>query len=125
MNVIRLIPIILAWLPHAIAAVTVIEAVLGPGKTGAEKKQLVLAYLQSTADKLGLPWGEQAVNAIGLVIDAIVGILNFIGTFRHTAEEEPEITQAANLMAASAPVAIKTVDEDAALTHFKNQLRVE
>jgi hypothetical protein len=128
MNVLRLIPVILAWLPHAIAAVAVIEAVLGPGKTGAEKKKLVLDYLQSTATKLGLPWGEQAVRAVDLVIDAIVGIMNFIGAFRHTAEEEPEIVQvAATIAAASKSVTAATVNavDDSALTAFKNKLRVE
>jgi hypothetical protein len=127
MNVIRLIPILLAWLPHAIAAVAVVEAVLGPGKTGAEKKKLVLDYLQSTASKLALPWGEQAVAAIGLVIDAVVGILNFIGAFRHTADETPEIKQAAAVVSAAAPAfatkSVAAVDE--ALTQFKQQLRVE
>ena len=128
MNVIRLIPIILAWLPHAIAAVAVIEAVLGPGKTGAEKKKIVLEYLQSTAAKLGLPWGEQAVKAIELVIDAIVGIMNFIGAFRHTAEEEPEIVEAAASIAAvskTPDVALANAVADPVLAAFKNQLRVE
>lgn len=122
MTILRLIPLILAWLPHAIAAVTVIEAVVGPGKTGAEKKALVLAYLRSTAEKLGLPWGDSAVKAIELAIDAIVGIMNFIGQFRHTAEEEPEITAAATTLAAAS---VSAPDRDEVLAAFKNQMRLE
>lgn len=128
MNVLRLIPLVIAWLPHAIAAVTVIEAVIGPSKTGAEKKKLVLDYLRSTSLKLGLPWGDSAIKAIELAIDAIVGIMNFIGQFRHAADEEPEVAAAAAVVANvrnAFPAASTALEDDAALTAFKHQMRLE
>ena len=45
MAFLKWIPTALAWLPHVIAGIVVIESVLGPGKTGAEKKQAVLAWI--------------------------------------------------------------------------------
>lgn len=124
MNVLQLVPLVLAWLPHVIAAVSVVEAVFGSGKSGSEKRALVIDFLRSTAEKLHLPWGDAAIRAIELVIDAVVGILNFVGAFRHGVDVEPEVQQAARLMA-SAPASTSNVAlDDPALIEFKNRLRV-
>jgi hypothetical protein len=75
------VPILIAWLPEIIKAVTIIEAVLDPKVPGAEKKQAVMAYLSQVAEKSKLPWGDQAVEVISSVIDTVVGIFNFLRVF--------------------------------------------
>lgn len=119
MRYLQFIPIILAWLPHVIAGIAVVESVASKDTTGARKKELVLDYLRATALRLGLSWGEQAVKAIELLIDAAVTILNLVGVFKHDAETEPDVAEAKR----DAPVRIATatVNDDPALTAFMEQ----
>ena len=119
MRYLQFIPIILAWLPHVIAGIAVVESVANKDTTGAEKKQLVLDYLRATALRLGLSWGEQAVKAIELLIDAAVTLLNLVGVFKHETDSEPEVVEAKK----DAPVRIATatVNDDPALSAFMEQ----
>jgi hypothetical protein len=88
------IPILIAWLPKIIEAVTVIEAVLDPKTSGPEKKHAVLAYLSDVAKKTKLPWGDQAIQVIDSVIDTVVGILNFLRIFTHRGDKPAEVVEA-------------------------------
>jgi hypothetical protein len=81
MAVFKLIPLILKWLPHVVTAVSLIE-VLASDKPGAEKKRAAMAWLEKTSAKLNLPWGGQAVNVVGNLVDASVGVANLVGAFR-------------------------------------------
>jgi len=95
------IPILIAWLPEIIKAVTIIEAVLDPKTPGAEKKQAVLAYLSQVAEKTKLPWGEQAIGVVSSVIDTVVGILNFLRVFSKAADKPAEVTDAEPIVTAA------------------------
>lgn len=121
MRYLQYIPLIIAWLPHVIAGVAVVEGVSSKAVTGAKKKELVLDYLRATALRLGLSWGEQAVKAIELLIDATVTILNLVGVFKHGANEAPEVNEAK----ADAPVRIATasVNSDPELLAFMERMR--
>ena len=120
MRYLTFIPIILAWLPHVIAGVAVVEGVASKETTGEQKKKLVLDYLRTTATKLGLAWGEQAVKAIELLIDAAVMILNLMGVFKHSDDAEPEVLEAK----ADAPVTASTsVNSDPSLVAFMERTR--
>lgn len=120
MRYLTFIPIILAWLPHVIAGVAVVEGVASRETTGEQKKKLVLDYLRATATRLGLTWGEQAVKAIELLIDAAVMILNLAGVFKHADVTEPEVQEAK----ADAPVRTATVNDDPDLVAFMERQRV-
>lgn len=120
MRFLTLIPIILAWLPHVIAGVAVVEGVASKETTGEQKKKLVLDYLRATATRLGLTWGEQAVKAVELLIDAVVTILNIAGVFKHTNATEPEVLEAK----ADAPVTASTrMNSDPELVAFMERTR--
>lgn len=122
MRYLQYIPIIIAWLPHVIAGVAVVEGVTSKETTGAQKKALVLDYLRATATRLGLAWGEQAIKAIELLIDAAVMILNLAGVFKHSAETEPDVLEAQ----ADAPIqlALQSVNAaDPALEAFMERTR--
>jgi hypothetical protein len=121
MRYLQFIPIIIAWLPHVIAGVAVVEGVASKTVTGAEKKTLVLDYLRATALRLGLAWGDQAVKAIELLIDAAVTILNMLGVFKHDDVIEPEVQEAK----ADAPVRIATatVNSDPELLAFMERTK--
>jgi hypothetical protein len=122
MKFLQFVPLILAWLPHVIAGVAVVEGVTSKSTTGAEKKRLVLDYLRATALRLGLAWGDQAVKAIDLLIDAAVTILNLAGVFRHDEDADPVVTEAR----ADAPVraATRSAAEDPELAAFMERTRV-
>lgn len=123
MKLFTLVPILLAWLPEIIKAVAIFEAVLDPKTPGAEKKAAVMAYLSDVAAKSKLPWGPQAVELIGGIIDTVVGILNFIGQFRHKKDMDPEEVEAISTAATVSPslvaekVAVKA-EQDEALDAF-------
>lgn len=122
MRYLTFIPIILAWLPHVIAGVAVVEGVVSKDTSGEAKKKLVLDYLRATATRLGLSWGEQAVKAIELLIDAAVMILNLAGVFKHADVTEPEVLEAQD----DAPVktaTVKPVNSDPELTAFMERTR--
>lgn len=122
MRYLTFIPIILAWLPHVIAGVAVVEGVVSKDTTGEAKKKLVLDYLRATATRLGLSWGEQAVKAIELLIDAAVMILNLAGVFKHSDVTEPEVLEAKD----DAPIktaTVKLVNSDPELTAFMERTR--
>jgi len=101
MKLFAVVPILLAWLPEIVKAVAIFEAVLDPHTPGSEKKSTVMAYLSQVAAKSKLPWGTQAVAVIGSVIDTVVGVLNFIGTFQHKADMDAEEVKQ---VAAASPV---------------------
>jgi hypothetical protein len=123
MKLFTLVPILLAWLPEIIKAVAIFEAVLDPKTPGAEKKAAVMAYLSDVAAKTKLPRGPQAVELIGGIIDTVVGILNFIGQFRHKKDMAPEEVEAISTAATVSPalvaekVAVKA-EQDEALDSF-------
>jgi hypothetical protein len=129
MNVFRLVPLVIAWLPHVIAAVSVVEAVFGSGKSGVEKRELVLSFLRRVSSQLGLPWGDRAVEAVALTIDAVVGILNLVGTFRHASAVEEDVA-AASVVVARASVGSAVVPSspnaivDVELAEFERRMRV-
>lgn len=106
MALFKLIPLILKWIPHVITAVSLVE-VLASDKPGAEKKKAAMQWLEKTAAKMQLPWGGQAVQVVGNLVDASVGVANLVGAFR-TKEE------------ALKPV-IAAAQHDAELEAFLNQ----
>lgn len=126
MKLFTLVPILLAWLPEIIKAVAIFEAVLDPKTPGPEKKAAVMAYLSDVAAKSKLPWGPQAVQLIGGIIDTVVGILNFIGQFRHKKDMDPEEVEAMSAAAAVSPalvaekVAVKAEQDEALDTFLRN-----
>jgi hypothetical protein len=127
MKVFSLIPVLLAWLPEIIKAVAIFEAVLDPRTPGKDKKAAVMAYLSGVAAKTKLPWGPQAVELIGGIIDTVVGILNFIGQFRHKEDMAPEEVEAFSVAAtvSSAAVAEKVAvkaEQDEVLDEFLGKL---
>lgn len=91
MTFLKYIPLFLLWIKPAIGAVMTIEALFGGGLSGPEKKARVLEYLKELNDtKLKLPWGDDALNIIGNIIDSVVWFLNKYGFFTHNSEEKPE-----------------------------------
>ena len=99
MNVFQWLGLAMKWGPHVISAVYLIESLFGPGMTGPEKKEAVMAWLREQQQKLGLPWGEQALTVISNLIDTVVGLLNLLGVFRHKKDEATEVIVAAGVMA--------------------------
>lgn len=123
MKLFALVPVLLAWLPEIIKAVFIFEATLDPKTPGPEKKAVVMAYLGEVAAKSKLPWGPQAVELIDGIIDTVVGILNFIGQFRHKKDMDPSEVEAISTAstASSALVAEKVAvraEQDEALDAF-------
>ena len=121
MRFLQFVPLIIAWLPHVIAGIAVVESVASNGKSGAQKKEIVLDYLRATALRLGLSWGDQAVRAIDLLIDAAVTILNLLGIFKHEEEEALDVAEARR----DAPI-LKVVEaslDDDALISFMERTR--
>lgn len=90
MNFFRSIPMMTRWLPVVYSAVVVIEEIVGPGRTGEEKKALALGWLREQSDRLGLPWGPQAIEILSDLIDTVVGVMNFLGEFRHAGDHTDE-----------------------------------
>ena len=82
MQFLKMVPIVLRWLPHVVGAVSLIE-VFASQKSGAEKKVAAMAWLQRTSDKMNLPWGPKVAPVVSGLIDAAVGIANLVGHFRH------------------------------------------
>ena len=99
MNVFQWLGLAMKWGPHVISAVYLIESLFGPGMTGAQKKEAVMAWLREQQEKLDLPWGEQVIVVIGNLIDTVVGILNLLGVFRHKDEEAEDVLVAADEVA--------------------------
>lgn len=121
MRFLQYIPLILAWMPHVIAGVAVVEGVASRETTGAQKKALVLDYLRATALRLNLSWGDQAVRAIELLIDAAVTILNLLGVFQHDADVEPVVAEAR--VDAPVRVAVQSVVNDPELVAFMERTK--
>jgi len=90
MNFFRSIPMMTRWLPVVYSAVVVIEEIVGPGRTGEEKKALALSWLREQSDRLSLPWGPQAIEILSDLIDTVVGIMNFLGEFRHAGDHSED-----------------------------------
>lgn len=126
MKLFTLVPVLLAWLPEIIKAVTIFEAVLDPKTPGAEKKATVMAYLSQVAAKSKLPWGPQAVEVIGGIIDTVVSVMNFLNKFRHKADvpaEEVEAASAASIPQAEVKTQVaKAAEGDEVLDEFLGKL---
>lgn len=97
------LPLVLAWLPHVLTGVTLFEGLLDRNTSGADKKAAVLAWLSTLAEKSGLPWGEAALEVISGLIDTVVSVLNFVGSFTHKADDPPGLS---NAPAAADPVVV-------------------
>jgi len=82
MNFLRLAPTLVTWAPFVYGAVILVEQIVGPGRTGEEKKVLVLSWLSRQAREFDLPWGEAAIAVLDDLIDAAVGLMNLLGYFR-------------------------------------------
>jgi len=123
MRYLTYIPIFLAWLPHVIAGIAVVEAVGDKTLTGERKKKAVLDYLRATATKLNLAWGDSAIKAIELLIDAAVTILNLLGVFKHKDDVPPEVEEAK--VDAPVRIATNTVNGDPELIAFMERTRVQ
>lgn len=126
MKLFTLVPVLLAWLPEIIKAVTIFEAVLDPKTPGAEKKATVMAYLSQVAAKSKLPWGPQAVEVIGGIIDTVVSVMNFLNKFRHKSDvptEEVEAASAASIPQAEVKTQVaKAAEGDEVLDEFLGKL---
>jgi len=96
MNIFSRISLIFTWLPFVVSAVSVVEAMFNPATPGADKKAAALAYLSTVAEKIGLPWGDAAVEVISNLIDTVVTIANFIGRFVKGADASPEDVEVLN-----------------------------
>jgi len=126
MHILRFIPIMLAWLPHVVAGIVMIESVVGKSTNGREKKALVLEYLKATAGKLHLTWGDTAITALSMLIDSVVLIMNIVGGFKHKDQEDPEVSEARDSLPSNAYlVNIKTVGEDPELQNFVDKMRAK
>jgi hypothetical protein len=84
-NVLKVIPMVIRWIPHVITAISLVEVLAGD-KPGAEKKTAVMAWLEGTSKKLKLPWGESVIAVVGNLVDAAVGIANLVGFFKDPPE---------------------------------------
>lgn len=126
MKLLTLVPVLLAWLPEIIKAVTIFELVLDPKTPGAEKKATVMAYLSQVAAKSKLPWGPQAVEVISGIIDTVVNVMNFLKKFGHKDDMPAEEVDAAS--AAAIPQAevrtqvVKAAEGDEVLDEFLGKL---
>jgi hypothetical protein len=93
MNFLKVIPIIIRWLPHVVTAISLVE-VLASDKPGAVKKQSVMAWLERTSSKLNLSWGPAVVTTVGNLVDAAVGIANLVGYFKDQPEAiKPDLSE--------------------------------
>lgn len=90
LQVLSMIPKILTWLPLVITGVSVVESMLGSGLSGEEKKKAVLAWLREAGQQANLPWTDSAISTLSTLIDAVVGLFNFLGIFRKKEEVAPE-----------------------------------
>lgn len=86
-----LIPQLVALVKGVLELVRTAEDFVAGGQRGAQKRELVLALLD-TALELGIKLGLPEVRGIdrtkvrevaGTVVDALVGVLNTLGLFRH------------------------------------------
>jgi hypothetical protein len=81
MGALKMIPLVLRWLPHVVSAVSLIE-VLASDKAGPEKKRAAMIWLQRTSEKMNLPWGPQVMQVLSHLVDASVGVANLVGYFK-------------------------------------------
>jgi hypothetical protein len=88
MQLFRLVPIILKWLPHVVSAVTLIE-LFASDRSGAEKKAAALSWLERTSEKMDLPWGAHVKSTVAGLIDAAVGVANLVGYFAKGQKAKP------------------------------------
>lgn len=127
-TLIRNIPLVMTWLPVVMAGVTIIESLFGSEKSGPEKKEAVLAWLARAGEKLGLPWTERALEVVSGLIDVVVDVLNFIGSFRHAEETPPEDRAAQQEIVRTTATSLKRsvedmIDEDPVLAEFLQKTR--
>jgi hypothetical protein len=95
MTFLKFVPLFFVWIKPVIGAVMTIEALFGSGLTGEEKKDRVLEYLRELNDTtLNLPWGDDAIEIVGELIDKVVWFLNKYGIFKHNDDEDPEAVRA-------------------------------
>lgn len=118
MNWFKLVPIIIAWVPHVVRGVVTIEALFANGKTGEEKREAVLLYLSETSERLGLPWGEQAIEVVDSIIETVVRFLNLFKVF--TKGDQPALPEVQALARTMPEVNVKEVihQSDPALEAF-------
>lgn len=127
-TVIRNIPLVMTWLPIVMAGVTIFESLFGSEKSGAEKKEAVLAWLRRVGEKLGMPWTERALEVVSNLIDVVVDVMNFVGSFRHAADTPDDEAAAQLQIVRSTASTLKrsvddVLDEDPVLAEFLKRTR--
>lgn len=71
------------WLPRIVVVVRMVEAIVEPGTTGADKRDAAIDALR----KLGM--SDELVAVAGSLIDTVVTVLNTFGVFDRDAGETP------------------------------------
>lgn len=122
-TLIKNIPLILQWLPVVMTGATIIEALVGGAKDGAEKKAELMAWLRNVGTKLGWVWTDRVVDVLDQLIDLVIDIFNWRGNFQHTRDmPEEEVKAQEAVVMATADVTRKAVAaeaaEDPALAEF-------
>ena len=76
----NILTILFKLAPMVLSLVISLEAAIPEGGKGLTKKEIILAVVDA-AIKSGESIDNKAVNAIAMVVDSIVGILNKAGVF--------------------------------------------
>lgn len=89
MNALKYLIVALQYLPHVLAGVQAVEAVVGAGN-GATKKQLILSSLTAVA-RVGAQVPEDHVQVVSALVDSVVNTLNQSGLFSHRTTATPPV----------------------------------
>jgi hypothetical protein len=85
----KVLGIVLRWYPVIVGIVTSLEAFSNPGTTGEQKRRAALAAVSKFLSTAGVKLTPAQLEMVGKVIDGIVSVFNFLGTFRSDADTPP------------------------------------
>lgn len=96
-KVLGLLPQLVGFLTGLVALVRHVEDVAAPGTTGQAKKDQAVALLVAAvqlAGSLGIPEAaaldaNKVATIAAPIIDAVVGVLNALGVFKHSTPPAP------------------------------------
>jgi hypothetical protein len=85
----QVLGIVLRWYPVIVGIVTSLEAFSNPGTTGEQKRRAALAAVSKFLSATGVKLTPAQLEMVGKVIDGVVSVFNFLGTFRSDADTPP------------------------------------
>lgn len=102
----HVIGIIIRYFPVVLGVLLSIEAVVNPSTPGADKRAAAVAAISKALAAFGVVLSEAQLEALGKVIDGVIGVFNLLGVFRKKADLPPEELAAADAAAKVTPVEV-------------------